>query len=501
MKAIATAAMLVCLLASVAAQETESEGVESAAVVVARIRAGGWFATSRYRRGDDGALERFSFAQTNDPAPTRFEPLLGPDVSHALVYWNSGPIGFLTMVCHGPGDLLGMTDAEFHFGALGIDSSDAGLRQFLAVPPPPFDGARGRAELLDRLLAIDVLARRGCKTAVPELRVIAANEALPAPLRERARRAVATLGGEPDAVARRHLDPASVRLPVAFDGCVVVDHSRLPELGWLAALGPRLGATLTANSIAKHADGELNAMLKSGAQRMCDLQSELPFGLAHGYGNARIDHSCIVVTWKGGEGLPFGLTWEAAGEFEHEGWQHAELTADATESNPLLAGTMTVTADRVFAGTDRKEGKARPELAAKLGVANDDGIAIRAVMPANSRLWFALAFAELPPADGAELRVTFGDPAVIVLAVDARDEETAAEWVEAGKRCCAELRAERAHLPEDIRQSKELAAVLDAALNPAFSTKGNAAFAVIELRGITREKAQAMLRVLATHAW
>src|SRR5688572_6779468 len=118
---------------------------ETAADVAARVRAGGWLEVSKYRRGERGDLESWSTAHTGDPDRGEWLPVLD---GSALRLGNLGAIGWFSLFCHGDGDLLAMTDVEFHFGALGLGASDVELRQFLARPAPSFDGMRGRAELL-----------------------------------------------------------------------------------------------------------------------------------------------------------------------------------------------------------------------------------------------------------------------------------------------------------------------------------------------------------------
>lgn len=155
------------LAATTFAQERQPE---SAAAVAERIRNGGWFETSRWRRGADGALEMHFFADVGaEVAEDRFVPLLSKN-GEELDYDNIGLIGNLALFCHGPGDLLGMTDAEFHLHALGIGTTDVELRQYLAVPPPPFEGERGRAELLDRLLAANFSTKGSAAFATVEIK-------------------------------------------------------------------------------------------------------------------------------------------------------------------------------------------------------------------------------------------------------------------------------------------------------------------------------------------
>lgn len=469
---------------------------ESATSLAERIRGGGWFETSKWRRGDDGALELHYFADTGMPDLAQFVPLLGVDLERGLV--NGGAIGFLSMVLHGNGDLLGMTDADFHFRALGIEPTDVGLRQFLAVQPPSFEGQRGRAELLDRLLAIDVLCRRGVKSSIAELSGVATAPDSPTVLRNRAARAIAMLRGNPDPLARARLTAEALRLPAAFDACVMIDHARLPDLNWLSAFGRRLGALVTAQAVAM-AGGTVSPAMCNGAQSMCDVTSELPFGLAHRYGNLRMDHSCVVVSAKADPMMPVAIAWQAAGAFEPLGWRDAALPAKVADNNPLFRGSLSIEADHIHASTDGSQGKPRPTLVDKLQLLRSDDSAVRVIVPANSKLWPAIAFLEMPSATGAELRITCGDPAVIVLAVETRDEETAEAWVAKGGELLAQLKSSvESELPEQLAECAELQELLRTLFAVQLSTKDATAYATIEIKGLSPKKlhtiAEAALR-------
>lgn len=455
---------------------------EAASEVAARIRAGGWLEASKYRRGADGQLELLSTYHMGGDGPGEFLPLLDAELSLA----NVGLFGVLSLVCHGDGDLVAMTDAAFHFGALGIDGSDIGLRQFLAVPPPSFDGPRGRAELLDRLLAIDRLERRGVVGAVAELKGIAGNAALPAVLRGRAERAMRTLQGGTAAAGpqRARLDAAVVALPAAFDACLVVDHTRLPDLRWLAPLGRRTGALATAAALVD-AGGTVSPAMCNGAQRMCDMPAEAPFWFALRYGNLQVDHSVVTISMKGDARAPVALTWNAVGAFEAEGWQSFALPEDVVRDKGFTKATGRLTASTFYASTDGSKGKPRPELCDKLTLLRDDGSALRIVLPANSKLWPALAFLDTPPTEGGEIRFVFGDPAVITFAVDGRDEDAAAAWVAKGKELIEQGDAVFAMAAEPIAATRAFQLLRQAWGAAAFSTKDRAAFAVVTVKGFT----------------
>ena len=138
---------------------------------MARVRNGGWFAQIAYRRAPTGDLLAPAYNEAGGVDDDRHESLLGEDLAAGLM--RGGAMGYLALVCHGHRDLLAMTDGEFHLQAIGVPTSDADLRQFLARPMPAFDGLGGRAELLDRMVAIDLLARRQCRSAIGELTLLA----------------------------------------------------------------------------------------------------------------------------------------------------------------------------------------------------------------------------------------------------------------------------------------------------------------------------------------
>lgn len=457
------------------------------------VRDGGWFEASKFQRGDDGALQFHMFAHTGDPNLAQWVPVFAIDGERAALH-NLGAMGLLALFCHGDGDLLAMTDSDFHFGALGVPTTDVDLRQRLAVGAVDFTGPKGRAELLDRLLIVDRLAARGVRSAVGELTMLAKDEGSPAVLRERAAAAVATLRGQPSPIGRRRLDPQVVQLPAAFDGCVVVDHARLPDLRWLTACARRVGALVTAARV-EAAGGSISPAMLNGAQRLCDMPAEAPFWLAMAFGNARLDHSLVTVSARADANLPVAIGWNAVGAFEPDGWAKAELPAGAARNNPLFGGTLAVAATSLYASTDGSRGKPRPAMAEKLLL--DDGAAVKAIVPANSKLWPALAFLQLPPAEGAELRVVFGEPAVLVLAVTARDEDAAEAWVVKGKELLAAAKPWAEQLPAAIAGLPETRLLVDALLAASLGSKDDTAFATVEVRGFTAAKLRTIVETWA----
>lgn len=452
-------AVLLLGLATAAAAQTPQDA-ESAAAVALRIRNGGWFETSQWRRGDDGALQLRYFGDSGSSEAARFMPLLGGELGRGLSH--GGLVGLLALVCHGHGDLVGMTDAAFHLGALGVGSDEVQLRQLLVVAPASFEGPRGRAEALDHMIAIDTLVRLGARGAAAELAVLAAMDHAPAPLRERARRGLALLQGMPDPLVRKRLDPEGLLLPAAFDGIAVIDHARLPDLSWLTAVGRRLAAIVSADTVARF-DGTWTAAMRNSTQSLCDLGSELPFELARRYGNARVDQSVVVVSARADEQRPFAVTWQGVGEFEAEGWAKARLESWMWSDSPLFgAGSFAVHRDRFVASTDGTTGIARPSLVERLGLLRETGSAIRAIVPGNSKLWAAVAFLGVPAATSVELSIAFGGGATLRLEVTTRDEDAAAAWQQFLRDGLLRLQQEFERSHEALAQCRELKALVAA---------------------------------------
>lgn len=459
---------------------------------------GGWFEVPVWRRAADGQLENHYFADAGgnvlgDAEGMRFQPLLGDGLQLALV--RTGMPGMCTLMLHGRHDLVSMTGAEFHFAALGVPTGNVELRLSLATALPEGDANRRRAALLDRLLTIYLLERRGHLQAAPELRVLA-REATEPMLRWRAAQAVWALTGKGEPPPRRRLDPEVVRLPSVIDACLVVDHARLPDLGEVSSWLRRRAALGIADRVRAAGRGRaLSPAMCNGAQTHCDSFAELPFGAALEYGNARHDHSLVVFT-ASDTTEPFGLVWQAAGEYEHERWQGAKLPLRAEEHGLFALGSLQVEAQRVEARfAMRSAGEVNAEQARELLA--DSGAAIRSVVPAASRLWRWLETQGWPTAYGAELLVTFGDPAVIELRLEAGDEASAAAWRARGVERLQQLREWlREQLPEELLTRSDLAAVLDAAFGPEITIDGPRLTATMRVAGVTPAIARALVEAL-----
>jgi len=470
-----------------------AQGYEPGAELAQRVRAGGWIEEEiKNQRGDDGSLHRWYFADTGAASHFgRFVPLvdLGPG---SRVFDNLGALGLLSLVCHGPGDLLGMTDAGFHFQALGVGDDVASLRQFVVLPWDG-DGARGHAALLDRQLAVTKLLREGDHGVRAELQVLVEKRRLPAPLLEYVWRQLAPPGAGA-ATARRRLDPKTLLLPAALDACLVVEHARLPDLSFLVPVGRRIGALVTARLI-ERAGGRVSDAARNGAQFLADQVAEAPFEFVRQYGNLRFDHSCVVVHARDDARQPVDVTWQAAGQLEADRWQRADLASKLAKK--LAHVVVTFAPDRLLLSTlDLDQpGTARPAEAADLLA--DTGAALRVVVPGKSHLLRMLAFLRLPAAKGIELRASFGDPATVDVVVDAPARDDAEAWVVTGKALLAQLQEPLEHAPPTLAGCEgwtELARALPAAEITTHDARVTARFT---FRGFTRTKVAAIALALA----
>src|SRR5262249_45217183 len=240
---------------------------------------------------------------------------------------------------------------------------------------------------------------------------LAARGDAPVPLRAAARRAAAALTGAP--LPRRRLDPATLALPAAADGYLVVDQARLPDLSPLTAIARQLGIK-TSDRVLMTLRGPTPDDLYAG-QREADLVGELAFELVRRFGNLRLEQTLVAVNAAApapDRGPSYSWCAHAVGEFEFEplaaaverlvdGVPDVQLQRTA-DSLRLVAprGEATLRPDGASASTTGMAGKPRPELARELLA---EGPALRVVVPPTSKLWVALAFLHLPPAAGAEL--------------------------------------------------------------------------------------------------
>src|SRR5262245_18247137 len=172
------------LVAAIAAQDAWNETLRQ------RREQGKDLIELRYRRTAQGLLE----VASGEGGARGFERLFPDDNPLGGSLSSTGMFGVLMLFCHGSGDLLAMTDAERHLQRAQVGTSAMDLRQFLATPPPAGDAVRARVDLLDRMVAIDLLRRGGHKGAVAEWTALVTREDTPAPLRARAAQALAAFG-------------------------------------------------------------------------------------------------------------------------------------------------------------------------------------------------------------------------------------------------------------------------------------------------------------------
>ncbi|HEX6812664.1 MAG TPA: hypothetical protein VF384_13640 [Planctomycetota bacterium] len=393
----------------------------------------------RYRRDEHGLLEVASCEFGAIP----FQPLF-PGAYPMRSVTGSLLTGTQILFGHGSSGILGCTDSERHLRRAGIEPSAVALRQFL-VAPWPADAVRARVELLDRMVAIEWLQRGGHQGAVAELMALTTRADTPPPLAARAALALEAFGKRSASATRRRLDAETLPLPTVADAYLVVDHGKLPDLHELHLLARRLAVDASYRVVETLAAPTPDDLYFG--QWGADLLGEVPFEIARRYGNMRFDHTVVAllatVPQAKAQRVPFGWNLQAVGEFEHAPLEAALREAAAAAPKELQCeprdGAIHVKAsfcEAVFGptsiGTHSKGmgGRARPELARELLA---EGPAVRVVIPSASKLWPALTFLALPPAERLEVTASFGEELRVCLTLTARDEDAADAWAERGK--------------------------------------------------------------------
>ncbi|HLQ39265.1 MAG TPA: hypothetical protein VK348_15760 [Planctomycetota bacterium] len=422
-----------------------------------RVRAGNDLVTLQWRRDRDGNLQCAPVG-ADDAA---FQPLFEGGIASGIA--TSGAAGFMALVFPHRGDMLALTDGNAHLRRLGLGTADAEVRQFIATPLP---AERPELAALDRMVAIDLLARRGARTAAAELRHLAEDASMPATLRRRAGEALHTLTGEGQAPPRASLDPATLPIPMLADGYLVVDHARMPDLQPVFPLARRLGLLAAARvleHLADHSDHDLLV-----GQIESEGVVELPFELARQLGNHRIDRTFVAiqvasddeVSWCCCSVGQFEPAVLASGlrllPFDGVKGELVEQTAKIT----LPDGQATLTSSRLDANSGKYGGKPRPELAARLLDLGD--AAVHVLVPAQSKAFLGLMTLGLPPAESADLKITFGDEFRLVITLKVRDEDAAATLVSKAK----ELQAQGVAM---LRQQLTAAVAQTPAMAPLFA--------------------------------
>src|SRR5262245_2458509 len=412
------------LFAFAGALPAQTQIKEPVEAIARRVAAGGELIEMQWRREACGRLS------TCPKGSDDWQPLVHD--KFAETFEVTGAVGFVMAWLQGANDYLGMTDGERHLQRGGVTTTDVELRTFLATPLPADADAR-RGAMLDHMVAIDLLRRRGAKSAIGDLSTLMKREDLPPELRRRAQDAIGALLGGTRAL--HQLDPATLPLPVAADGYLVIDNGRIPDLSRLTELGRRMGL-LSSLSVIKVLKAPSVEDCRIG-QTESDAIGDVEFADVRRVGNVRINQYGLAVQWQADESTPVGFSLQASGEFDVKALAKAlpdelrdkgvEITAkDDKLSLKDEEGEYVFEPTRATAATKAMRGKPRPELAAKLLAPGNAGI--RIVVPANSKAWLGLAALELPPALDGELTVTFQPEFVVRVSITARDEDAAEAW-------------------------------------------------------------------------
>lgn len=388
---------------------------------VRRVEQDGRLVDLRWSRDADGNLH----AALPDGTP---QPMFERGLMTG--FENGGVALWLALVLPGPNDLLALCDAEAHLRRAGVATTDAELRQFLALPLPAGDGGRTRAERLDRMVAIDLLRRRGTGSAAVELRELAGRDEAPAELRQRARdaltaldatRAPATFGGvfAADAVA----------LPAAADVVFAMHAAAMPDPQPLLVLARTAGLRISAEHLDRHEIDTPEVLLS--AQMVSEIAGELPFEIVRHFGNHRIDGVVGGVLLRG-DGEP-AVAVQVAGRFDVPRlaeWLRQEGAPAEMVDGELVTQqqdhTLRIGASRAGLLTEKTATRKGGDLAKALLA---EGAALRVMVPENSKLLLMLAAQGMPQTRSASLALSFDPGPLLQLELQARDEDAAESWV------------------------------------------------------------------------
>jgi hypothetical protein len=92
----------------------------------------------------------------------------------------------------------------------------------------------------------------------------------------------------------------------------------------------------------------------------------------HRFGNARFDHSLVVVAYDArarrgpGDRPPVRVWFDAAGAFDAAEWEKLEVTKEARANNPLLDGCAKLRPERLSAGPVAPRANAAADVSADL---------------------------------------------------------------------------------------------------------------------------------------
>lgn len=219
--------------------------------------------------------------------------------------WQSAAVWLAPLLRH-PGDLLGATNADYHYAKLARDCGTETLRQFLLQPGEATGHAMVRRERLDRELAIRLLVERGARAARGEIQALAKRSDDPF-MRRTAQQALATFGHrQPPAVVA--LTDLPIAVPKSSDLWVWLDTTKLRARRDIAD-AVRLGHVESMWQRLLRTGRDLTDFQLAGGQFIVDVPEELPFEIARAWGRARVDH-CLLAIKPAGSSVT--LAWAAA---------------------------------------------------------------------------------------------------------------------------------------------------------------------------------------------
>ena len=421
MKVLHSLCVAVLSLPAAAQQEEEAFEAKSAQLretALANLKAGKPLIALDWRRNAAGDFEhKIADAIEKD---AKFEPWFGKGLVEAMN--ATGIAGWVMFFAH-HGDVLSLTHGEHHLRRLGIGSTTADLVTFVRSPLP--EQLRDVA-LLDRLVAIDLIARRDDDEAKAARSALAAETTLDAQLRERA---------APANFPRRHLDAATLPLPTQGDIYLVCNHESLFDALPLVEIGYFTGMVSTVQVLQYLKAPTLSDFVLG--QTESEFLTEIPFEIARRFGNFRLDQTVVALSVpRDGDGG--GWIAVSAGKFDAarvaagvaaskvEGGK-AEL-ADGT-AKATIDGTQLVVTDLLAtAMTPGLAAAPNPEVAARL---LNDNPGLRVHVPTGSSLLLAQGRVfGIEGVESIDVTASSGDPVVLHAVLKTKDNASA---VAAGK--------------------------------------------------------------------
>ena len=368
----------------------------------------------QWRRSDTGVLE---CALASDKEPT-WAPLFPQGVLAGLQ--TTGTFGPMSLLLHS-GDLLSLTSGERHLSRIGVATPTVDLRQYIAIPLPK---TLTELAVLDRMVAIDVLVARSAKDALPELKHIAGDAALPATLRERAAAAVTRLEGG-TLTARPKFDAKTLRLPPEADLYVIVDNAALTSMNFLIELG-RFSGMLSSAFVLDMLKQPTPHDYMTG-QCESEMLTEIPFELAREVGNFRIDQICVAVRLPRKNDDQPQVTVHVAGKFDPKAIE-AMLAKLGVQGQMDLQVTATgITASNKGLALEPDETRAKALL--DLG-----GHAVRVQIPSGSPMLAQMRPFGLPPTESLDVRFGVGTHVRSEAVLTAPAGQDAERWQESTQR-------------------------------------------------------------------